>query len=230
MHSSKVRKSEIFREGRNIAQHPNRRVRKRPHQNIPWFSNKGTPQMSTKPFAIASLALAAMFTFGSLAAQPASAQSRINDKVSRNNAKGFWANQRTSRNIQHARDYSRSIGSYTTQSPVINPAITHAESQMLGMQVQGIQRDMGIVRQAYVDNPQVVQQVKVIDDKLAAASETQKLLHAECCKEAPDGKVCGEMATKLTTALDEISKDHAKLMKMTGDDKHEGHAAPDASE
>ncbi|GAA4469951.1 hypothetical protein [Novipirellula rosea] len=186
--------------------------------------------MSTKPFGIAALALAAMFAFGSLAAQPASAQSRINDKVSRNNGKGFWANQRTSRNIQHARDYSRSIGRYTTQSPTINPAITHAESQMLGMQIQGIQRDMGIVRQTYVENPQVIEQIKAIDDKLAAASETQKMLHMECCKDTPNGKVCGEMATKLTTALDEISKDHAKLMKMTGDDKHEGHAAAAASE
>ncbi|MCS7466389.1 hypothetical protein NZK35_06840 [Stieleria sp. ICT_E10.1] len=189
--------------------------------------------MSTKPFGIAALTLAAMFTFASLAAQPASAQgSKIRSTVERRQSpgKGFWANQRTSRNIQHARDYSRSIGSYTTQAPVINPAITHAESQMLGMQLQGIQRDMGIVREVYVDNPQVVEQVKVIDNKLAAASETQKMLHMECCKETPDGKICGDMATKLTTALDEIRKDHAKLMKMTGDDKHEGHAAPDASE
>tara|TARA_R110002073_G_scaffold149534_11_gene303308 strand:- start:9431 stop:9970 length:540 start_codon:yes stop_codon:yes gene_type:complete len=177
-----------------------------------------------------ALALAAMFALGSFSVQSASAQSRINDKVSRNNGKGFWANQRTSRNIQHARDYSRSIGSYTTQAPAINPAITQSESQMLGMQIQGIQRDMGIVRETYVDQPQVLEQVKVIDNKLAKASETQKMLHMECCKDTPDGKVCGDMATKLTTALDEISKYHTKLMKMTGDDKHEGHAAAAASE
>ena len=186
--------------------------------------------MTTKPFGMIALALAAMFALGSFSVQSASAQSRINDKVSRNNGKGFWANQRTSRNIQHARDYSRSIGSYTTQAPAINPAITQSESQMLGMQIQGIQRDMGIVRETYVDQPQVLEQVKVIDNKLAKASETQKMLHMECCKDTPDGKVCGDMATKLTTALDEISKDHTKLMKMTGDDKHEGHAAAAASE
>ncbi len=186
--------------------------------------------MTTKPFGMIALALAAMFALGSFSVQSASAQSRINDKVSRNNGKGFWANQRTSRNIQHARDYSRSIGSYTTQAPAINPAITQSESQMLGMQIQGIQRDMGIVRETYVDQPQVLEQVKVIDNKLAKASETQKMLHMECCKDTPDGKVCGDMATKLTTALDEISKYHTKLMKMTGDDKHEGHAAAAASE
>ena len=185
--------------------------------------------MRKQPFRIIAMALAATFAFGSLAAPPASAQ-RINSKVDRNNSKGFWANQRTSRNIQHARDYSRSLGRYTTQAPVINPAITHAESQMLGLQIQGIQRDMGIVRDAYVDQPRVVEQVKVIDDKLAKASETQKMLHAECCKETPDGKVCGDMATKLTAALDEIRKDHAKLMKLTGDDKHAGHDATSANE
>lgn len=96
---------------------------------------------------------------------------------------------------------------------------------MLGMQIQGIQRDMGIVRETYVDQPQVLEQVKVIDNKLAKASETQKMLHAECCKDTPDGKVCGEMATTLTTTLEAISKDHHKLMKMTGDDKHESERA-----
>jgi hypothetical protein len=187
--------------------------------------------MTIKPFGMITLALAAMFAFGSFAAQPASAQGKkIRSTADRRQhpGGGFWANERTSRNIQHAQDYSRSIGRYTTQATTINPAITQSESQMLGMQIQGIQRDMGIVRESHVDNSQVVAQVKVIDDKLAKASETQKMLHTECCKDTPDGKVCGEMATKLTTTLDEIAKDHAKLMKMTGDDKHEGHEAPRA--
>ncbi|MEO8269259.1 MAG: hypothetical protein ABI557_06035 [Aureliella sp.] len=167
--------------------------------------------------------LVAVLAICSLGTNVATAQSRINDKAARNNGAPFWANQRTSRSIQHAQDYSRSIGQYTTQAPMLNPVITQSESQMLGMQIQGIQRDMGIVREAHVDNPQVVAQVKVIDEKLVKASETQKMLHAECCKDTPDGKVCGDMATKLTSTLDEVAKDHGKLMKMTGDDMHEGH-------
>ncbi len=181
--------------------------------------------MNAKPFGKIVVALAALLTLNSLAALPASAQgnqTRSTAERRQHPGGGFWANQRTSRNIQHARDYSRSIGRYTTQAPSINPVITQSESQMLGLQLQGIQRDMGIVRETHIGNPQVVEQVKVIDDKLAKASETQSMLHAECCKETPDGKVCGDMATKLTAALDEIAKDHAKLMKMTGDDKHEG--------
>ncbi len=184
--------------------------------------------MQVKSFGHTGLFLAFVFTLGALVATPALAQSRINDKVARSNGAGFWANQRTSRNIQHAQDYSRSIGSYTTQAPAINPVVTQSESQMLGMQLRGIQRDMGIVREVHSANPQVVAQVKVIGDKLAKASESQKMLHEECCKDAPDGKICGDMAAKLTATLDEIAKDHAKLMKMTGDDNHEGHEVPNS--
>ncbi len=53
--------------------------------------------------------------------QASHSQSRINDKVARNNGAPFFANQRTSRNIQHARDYSRGIQRYTTQAQVIQP-------------------------------------------------------------------------------------------------------------
>ncbi len=174
--------------------------------------------MKVKSFGRTGLSLAFALTLTALTALPATAQSRINDKVARNNGAGFWANQRTSRNIQHAQDYSRSIGSYTTQAPAINPVVTQSESQMLGMQLQSIQLDMGIVREAHAANPQVVAQVKVIGDKLAKATESQKMLHDECCKDSPDGKTCGDMAKKLTATLDEISYDHAQLMKMTGDE------------
>lgn len=189
--------------------------------------------MTKKQFGMLAPALAAMFAFGSFAAQPAAAQGKkILSTVERRQhpGNGFWANDRASRNIQHARDYSRSIGRYTTQATTINPAVTKAESEMLGMQIQGVQRDMGIVRESHIDNPQIAKQVKVIDDKLAKASETQKMLHKECCKDTPDGKFCGDMAKKLTKALNEISKDHAKLMEMTGDDKHQGHEATKAEE
>ena len=182
--------------------------------------------MNTKSTGKIVLALAALFTISSLAPPTASAQGgKIRSTAERRMQPGggFWANQRTSRNIQHARDYSRSIARYTTQSPSINPEITQSESRILGMQLQSIQRDMGIIRKFHDDDPQVVKQVKVIENKLAKASETQEVLHAECCKDAPEGKVCGDMAAKLTTTLDEIAKEHAKLVEMTGNNRREGH-------
>ena len=173
--------------------------------------------MVTKHVGKLAFGLAIMAAFISLSGQTAPAQSRVNtDKVSRNNGAGFWENSRASRNIQHARDYSRSIQQYATQVPTINPVVTKAESQMLGQQIQGIQREMAVIREQNVSNPQVTEQVKVIENKLAQAVNTQKMLHEECCKDSPDGKVCGDMAAKITSTLDQVSKDHDKLLKTMG--------------
>ncbi len=162
----------------------------------------------------ASLALVAGFALAF--PQAAVAQSRINDKVSRNNGAGFWANQRTSRNIQHARDYSAGIQRYATQAPVIQPQVTQAESQMLGQQLQAIQRDLVIVRDEHKSNPKVVEQVKKIETQLVQATTVQKSLHEECCKTSPDGKMCAEMCSKVHASLDEMKKEHDKLLKELG--------------
>ncbi len=172
--------------------------------------------MSTKHVGKVVLGLAVMFAATALVPQPVFAQSRINSKVDRNNGAGFWANQRASRNIQHARNYSQSIQRYATQAPVIQPQVTQAESQLLGNQIQSIQREMVVIRDQNASNPQVVEQVKAIETKLSKAADTQEMLHAECCKDSPDGKVCGDMSTKITATLDQIAKDHAKLMKTMG--------------
>lgn len=158
--------------------------------------------------------------------QASHAQSRINDKVSRNNGASFFANQRTSRNIQHARDYSRGIQGYTAQAQVIQPTVTQAESQMLGQQLQAIQRDMVIVREEHSSNPKVLEQVKKIETQLGQATTVQKSLHEECCKTSPDGKSCAEMCSKIHASLDEMKKEHDKLLKELGHEEaaHSHHA------
>ncbi len=182
--------------------------------------------MSTKHVGNLVLGLAVMFALTSLAPQTASAQSKIRSTADRREGGGFWENSRASRNIQHARDYSQSIQQYTTQVPTINPVVTQAESQMLGQQIQGIQREMVVIREQNVSDPQVVEQVKGIETKLSQAVTTQKMLHEECCKNSPDGKVCGDMAAKITSTLDQVSKDHAKLLKTMGhEDAAHDHAA-----
>lgn len=160
-----------------------------------------------------ALGLAVTLTATTLGASVASAQSKIRSVEERRQGKGFWENSRASRNIQHARDYSRGIQRYTTQVPRINPVITKSESEMLGHHVQGIQREMAAVRESNVSNPQVAQQVKSIETKVTQVASTQKMLHEECCKDSPDGKVCADMAAKITSTLDQIAKDHAKLLK-----------------
>lgn len=174
--------------------------------------------MSTKHVGKLVLGLAVMFAASSLVPQPALAQSKIRSPAERrqNPGGGFWANQRASRNIQHARNYSQSIQRYATQAPVIRPQVTQAESQLLGNQIQSIQREMVVIRDQNVSTPKVVEQVKAIETKLSKAADTQEMLHAECCKDSPDGKVCGDMAAKITATLDQVAKDHAKLMKAMG--------------
>jgi hypothetical protein len=159
---------------------------------------------------------------------PAASQAQINDSISRHNGASFWANQRTSRNIQHSRDYSRGIQRYTRQAQVIQPTVTQAESQMLGQQLQAIQRDMVIVRKENASNPKVVEQVKKIETQLGQATTVQKFLHEECCKSSPDGKMCAEMCIKIHASLDEMKKEHDKLLKELGHeeaahDHHENH-------
>lgn len=131
--------------------------------------------------------------------------------------KGFWANQRVSRNIRHARDYSRSIGRYATQAGDADPVVTKAESEILGIQLKGVVRDLGIVKDSNARDPDVVKQIQKLQAKVKKLSETQKVLHLECCKESPDGAVCDRMSSKITEMLDEIEKDHVNLMKATGD-------------
>ncbi len=87
---------------------------------------------------------------------------------------------------------------------------------MLGQQLQAIQRDMMIVRQENASNPKVVEQVKKIETQVSQATSVQKSLHEECCKSSPDGKMCAEMCGKIHASLDEIKKEHDKLLKELG--------------
>lgn len=185
---------------------------------------KGT-MMSIESFGKFAASIALVAGLALAFPQVTQAQSRINDKVSRNNGAGFWANQRTSRNIQHARDYSTGIQRYATQSPMIQTQVTQAESQMLGQQLQAIQRDLVIVRDEHATNPKVVAKVKKIETQLGQANAVQKSLHEECCKSSPDGKMCAEMCSKIQVSLDEMKKEHDKLLKELGHEDAAHHAA-----
>lgn len=182
-----------------------------------YFTNFGKSSVS-----LGLLALLALST-----AQTSYAQSRISDKASRNNGADFFANQRTSRNIDHARDYSRGIQQYTAQTPMIQTQVTQAESQMLGQQLQGIQRDLAIVREENASNPKVVEHVKKMETQLGQATLVQKSLHEECCKPSPDGKTCAEKCKLITASLDALKKDHDMLLKQLGHEEasHGHHSA-----
>lgn len=183
-----------------------------------YFTNVGK--------SMVSLGLLSLFALSS--AHTLEAQSRIRDKVSRNNGADFFANQRTSRSIDHARDYSRSIQRYATQAPAMQTQIAQAESQMLGQQLQGIQRDLAIVRQENASDSKVIEQVKKMETQLDKATLVQKSLHEECCKASPDAKVCAEKCKAIMASLDALKKDHDALLKQLG--QEEASHAPHGSD
>jgi hypothetical protein len=108
---------------------------------------------------------------------------------------------------------------------MIQTQVTQAESQMLGQQLQAIQRDLVIVRDEHATNPKVVAKVKKIETQLGQANAVQKSLHEECCKSSPDGKMCAEMCSKIQVSLDEMKKEHDKLLKELGHEDAAHHAA-----
>lgn len=175
--------------------------------------------MFTKHIGKLILGLAVAVAVTTFQTQIASAQgNKIRSTAERRQhpGKGFWENQRASRNIQHARDYARDIGQYTTTVETISPAIAQAESEELGGRIASIQKELAVVRAENADTPAVVEQVKGIESQLNQAVETQKMLHAECCKDSVNGQVCGDMAGKLTVTLTQVAKGHTKLMKSMG--------------
>ncbi|MEY4565983.1 MAG: hypothetical protein RLY14_953 [Planctomycetota bacterium] len=181
--------------------------------------------MSIKLFAKSLIGLSFIAIAALTPSQTSFAQSRVNDKVSRNNGASYFANQRTSRNIQHARDYSNGITRYATESPSIQSVVIHAESQVLGRQLQAMQRDLKIVREECVSNPKVVEQVKKIETQLGQVMTVQKSLEEECCKTSPDGKMCAEMCGKIHESLNAMKKEHDKLLKELGHEDAAYHPA-----
>ncbi len=175
-----------------------------------------------------ALSMVAALTFVPFSAQTLFAQQNPRSVAERRlrPGQGYWANQRTSRGVQHARDYSRGIREYTNQTNIVSPRITKPESEMLGLQIQGMQRDMAVVREENTDNGPVVEHVKRIESKLTEAAASQKMLHEECCKDLPDAMVCKDLTLKIEATLDQIAKDHNNLLQMMGqEDAAYGHRA-----
>ena len=75
---------------------------------------------------------------------------------------------------------------------------------------------MAVVRDENTDNGPIVGQVRQIESKLTEALATQKMLHEECCKDSPDATVCKELTVKIEATLDQVAKDHTKLLQMMG--------------
>ncbi len=134
-----------------------------------------TNQLQT--FSVPALAIIAVLSFSNFA----SAQG-VRSSVDRHTHPegGFFETQRSSRGINHSRDYARDIYRYSTGVPVVSPQVIKSESQWLGQNIAGAQQQVVVLKEQFKDSPSKTASVKTIDQHLAKAAELQKDLHKEC--------------------------------------------------
>ncbi len=159
---------------------------------------------------------------------------------------GFFETQRSSRGINHSRDYARDIYQYSSPRPVYQysqavpvtqystaPAVVSApvmksESQSLGQTIVGAQQHVAALQEKCKNSPTKLESVKTISQHLTKAAELQKDLHMECCKETVDGMVCAMCASKIVKELDKAAAEHESLVREMEMDAHHEVAQPPA--
>lgn len=126
---------------------------------------------------------------------------------------GTWANQRTSRRVQHARDYSRDIYRYSRDAQHIEPAVVKSESEELGRNITEAQRELAAARQELGDDSATMAALKSIGDHLAAAGKHHKMLHEECHKPSVNRTACMKHCNTVILELDKAQAEHDALMR-----------------
>lgn len=147
--------------------------------------------------------------------QNADAQQRPRSPIERrlHPGRGFWENQRASRSIRHARDYSRDLYRYSRDARVVRPEVAKSESEELGRNIDKAKKGLTAVGKQYVGDKDVQAALETINKHIAKAAEVHKQLHEECCKDAPDGGVTMHCCSQITKELDKAAAEHAALLR-----------------
>ena len=126
---------------------------------------------------------------------------------------GTWGNQRASRSIGHARNYSQDIYRYSRDAERVEPSVTKSESEELGRNIAKAQKDMTVARQEAGNDVAALATLKSVEQHLAAAAEHHKMLHEECCKESVDGSVCMKHCSEILLELDKAQAEQDALIR-----------------
>lgn len=150
--------------------------------------------------------------------QDAAAQQRPRSTIDRklHPGKGFWENQRASRSIQHARDYSRGLYRYSRDTQVVRPEVAKSESEELSRNIGKAGKELTAVGKQYEGDKEVQTALETISRHIAKAAEVHKQLHEECCKDAPDDGVTMHCCSQITKELDKAAAEHAALLRTLG--------------
>ncbi|QEG35790.1 hypothetical protein [Bythopirellula goksoeyrii] len=126
---------------------------------------------------------------------------------------GSWSNQRASRSVQHARNYSRDIYRYSRDAKSMEPAVAKSQSEELGRNITKAQQELVTVQKEVGSDPAAVSALKSINEHLAAAVKHHKMLHEECCKDSVDGSICMNCCNTIILELDKAQAEHDALMR-----------------
>lgn len=120
---------------------------------------------------------------------------------------------RASRNMNHARDYSRDLYYYTRDAQTIDPELVKSESKELGRNIDGTKKELDIIRKEYATDKEVLASLKVIEDHLMNAAAQHKTLHAQCQMDNFDGTTGMKCCSEITTELEKAIAEQAALMR-----------------
>lgn len=159
---------------------------------------------------ILAVAFAATFTDSAWAFPPRDPGAKMRDDP----RLGFWSNQRAARNLRHARDYSRGFYVYSRDAHHVQPGIAKSESTELGRNIESAKKELGIVREQYSEDKEVLDSLAVIEEHLRKASDQHKTLHAACQKDEINPMVGMECCNVITQELEKAMAEHAALMRQ----------------
>ena len=126
---------------------------------------------------------------------------------------GTWGNQRSSRSIRHARNYSRDIYRYSRDAERVVPSVAKSESEELGRNIAKAQKEMTVARQEAGNDAGALASLKSVEQHLAAAAEHHKMLHEECCKDSVDDSVCMKHCNQILLELDKAQAEQDALIR-----------------
>jgi len=139
---------------------------------------------------------------------------------------GTWGNQRASRSIQHARDYSRDMYRYSRDAEQVVPSVAKSESEELGRNISKAQKEVTAARQEVGKDAAALATLKSVEQHLAAAEKHHKMLHEECCKDSVDGSVCMKHCSQILLELDKAQAEQDSLIRDMELKTHPAHGTP----
>jgi len=123
------------------------------------------------------------------------------------------SNQRASRSIRHARNYSRDIYRYSRDADQIVPATAKEESEELRRNIAKAQKELATSREEAGNDAKTLAALKSIEQHLAVAAQHHQMLHEECCKSSVDGMVCMDCCNNILLELDKAQAEQDALIR-----------------